>query len=319
METNPQKSTSLYNNISKTGYRALFILMQLIESPKTREELISIATKDSIINKGLSKDTITNTINLLKKAGCIISRPTIKTDNKYVLKSHPFSAHFSQNEANALLDFRKSIISLGDWEALVLIDRLYSKIAIYAPNEEFKNALLYNSPLNHVNHNILRLINISKEKLINIKYKSPKYGVEDFDIIPHFITMDNEKLYVWCYNFKYEETSFLRIDRILSINSLTFDKEIAKSKDKFDELQFQAKFGLKGVSALTYIEGVGEKIIEENINDEYPLKIEVLVKDKFNFIQRILSYGTDCKLLEPQGLKTELINTLKEMKGNYKK
>ena len=319
MEPNPIKSNRLYNNISKTGYRALFVLMQLIDAPKTREELIKLTKNDPIINKGLSKDTITNTMNLLKKAGCIISRPTIKTQNKYVLKSHPFSAHLSKDEATALLDFRKNIISLGDWETLILVNRLYSKIAHYAPNEEFKNALIYNNPLSKINNNILRLINISKEKLINIKYKSPKYGVEDFDIIPHFITMDNEKLYVWCYNFKYSETSFLRIDRILSINSLTFDKEIAKSKDKFDDFQFNAKFELKGISALMYMEGIGEKIINEKPDDEYPLKIEVLVKDKFNFIQRILSYGTDCRLLEPQNLKTEVINLLKQMKGNYQK
>ena len=38
---------------------------------------------------------------------------------------------------------------------------------------------------------------------------------------------------------------------------------------------------------------------------------------EFNFIQKILSYGDDCKIIEPQWLKTKLMTKLNLMKAIY--
>ncbi len=317
MRPNAQKSFNLDNNISKTGYRALYILMKLLESPKARAELIDCAANDPVINKDFSKDTITNTINLLKKAGCIISRPTKKTNNKYVIKSHPFVVNFSKQEVEALQIFRKSMLTMCDWQMLLRLNNLYSKAAKFAPNDELADLLKFGHPFNRISGKILRDMIFSRQKLISIKYNSPKYGIEDFDIIPHFINFENEKLYVWCYNCKYNATSFLRIDRILNINYYTFDYDIAQKQDKFEEQQFKAVYELKGSAAMMYIPGTGEKIIEENKNDEFPLKIEILVKNKFNFIQKLLSYGTECRILSPKPFIKEFLETLERIKGDY--
>ena len=53
-----QKNPSTDNNISKTGYRALFLLKKLMESPKSREELLECFEQDIVIKNDISKDTI---------------------------------------------------------------------------------------------------------------------------------------------------------------------------------------------------------------------------------------------------------------------
>ncbi len=319
MKPNIKKSLSSDNNISKTGYRALFLLMKLIESPKSRSELLECFSKDPLIAKDLSKDTVTNTINALKKAGCIISRPTKKTENNYVLKSHPFCSKFSAEEIDALQAFRKSMITLSDWRMLIDLNNLFGKCCEFAPDQESIEILLHNPQFGKVRPRVLSALAILTHSphILNIVYNSPKNGPENLDIIPHFLGFQNEKLYIWCYNFKYNDTAFLRVDRVLEINSFEDNKEIVTEKDKFVEKQFKAFYELKGGSALTYMEGVGEKIIKNVKNEEYPLKIEVTVKNKFNLIQKLLSYGTDCRIIGPDSLKADFLEALRNVKAGY--
>lgn len=221
------KSINPDNNISKTGYRALFVLMKLLKKPYSREELALECQSDPIIKKDLSKDTVTYTINTLKKAGCIISRPSVKTDNKYVLKYHPFNTLLTAEHVDALQALRESVASLGDWELLIYLNNLYAKIARIAPDNETKELLIYKHPLTVV------------------------------------------------------------------------------------------EFMLKGYSAIMYTDNEHEIIIKEDKDSEYPLTIRAEVSNKFNFYQRILSFGTDCKILSPQSVKDDILAELKNIKARY--
>ena len=44
-----KKSPNAENNITKTGYRALFLLLKLIEAPRTADELINLVSVDPIL------------------------------------------------------------------------------------------------------------------------------------------------------------------------------------------------------------------------------------------------------------------------------
>ena len=50
------KNLNENSNITKTGYRALFLLSQLIKQPLSRNELIEILEQNPIIDKDLSKE-----------------------------------------------------------------------------------------------------------------------------------------------------------------------------------------------------------------------------------------------------------------------
>ena len=55
MQTNLNKSQAPEVNITKTGYRALFILMKLIEKPLSRDEILECLSADPIAKKDFSK------------------------------------------------------------------------------------------------------------------------------------------------------------------------------------------------------------------------------------------------------------------------
>lgn len=306
------------SNITKTGYRALFLIMQLIQKPLSRDELVEILEADPIIKKDLSKDTITNTINTLRKAGCIISRPTQKTNNKYVLKSHPFNVLLSKEQIDALQTFRNCVVSNGDWRFLVYLNNLYLKISKFAPDEQSREILCTKHPFNEISLDIINnlLLFIKTKRKAVFVYKSPKHGLENLEFSPEYITFENEKLYVWGHNLKYDSFGYLRIDKIKEINTDLY-KAPKASDDGFIKTSVDVEYVLKGYSAKTFIANEYEQIQETLSDGEYSLKILATVNNEFNFYQRILSFGADCKILTPDSVKNEFVEILKSIKAGY--
>lgn len=302
-------------NISKTGYRALILLFKLMEKAYTRDELILYLSKNKLFKKELPKDTITNTINTLKKAGCLISRPTLRTNNKYVLKYNPLKLTLKKEEVMALQTIRDSIISLGDWELLIQLNNFYAKLATYAPDKDCEDILLYAHPLININFKILNeLILCAKFKHhANVAYLSPENGTEDLDFNPEYITFENRKLYVWGNCKKYKAFSYLRIDRIKRVNLVHFQETNTNTKSI---TKLVVTYRLKGYSAIMYIPTKTETVINQNENRSI-LDIQAKVTNKFSFVQRLLSFGTDCKIIEPTEFKQEFLETLKMIKEEY--
>lgn len=313
-----QKSHNLDNNISKTGYRALFLLLNLIESPKTRDEILACFENDLIIKNDLSKDSVTNTVNTLRKAGCIISRPSQKTNNCYVLKSHPFFSEITKEQADCLQSLRESIVSLGDWQMLIAVNNLYAKIAMLSNNEQIKNMLLYEHPLRNIDSRIFKELYICTKikKQSNICYDSPENGLEDLYLLPEFITFESRKLYVWGYCPKYNSLSYFRIDRIKRVNLVNF-LGIEPETQGYKKKTLAVEYKLKDFSALTYVGNEDEIVVSQNPNDDFSLTIKAYVTNKFNFFQRILSYGADCKIESPLSIRDELLDCIKNIKGRY--
>lgn len=307
------------SNITKTGYRALFVLMKLLKSSYSRDELIAELQKDEIINRDLSKDTVTYTINTLKKAGCIISRPTQRTSNKYILKSHPFNILLKEEQIYALQTLRESIATLGDWKLLIYLNNLYIKIAKLAPDEKTKELLMYKHPLRGVDYKILNELMLCIKRSnehINICYKSPQYGEEFIDFAPKYITFENEKLYVWGHSQKYDAFSYLRVDRITRVNSVTFSMSDNDDEEKQKSV-IVVDFKLKGYSALVYSDNEHEKILSYDKKEEYPLMVRAFVTNEFNFYQRLMSFGTDCLIISPDSAREEYLKRVRKICTRY--
>jgi len=75
-----------------------------------------------------------------------------------------------------------------------------------------------------------------------------------------------------------------------------------------------AKYQLKGLQAAIFEPADNEKIIEKT---EDGLIVEATVRNKFKFLQKILSLGPDCTIIEPDSLKDELIAKLTSMSKLY--
>lgn len=305
-------------NITRTGYRALFLLKKLSEIPLTREEIIQLLQKDSIINKDLSKDTITYTINTLKKAGCVISRPTKKTNHKYILKSHPFNIRLKPVHVKALQSLRDTFATYEEWELLLYLSNLYIKLAKIAPDEESANIFRFKHPFKNIDLNIMNTLALYARagKKAVLLYESPVHGIETLEFCPEFFTLERKNIYVWGYNLKYDTTGYLKIDHIKDIVSNIYSAPKAP-ENSFQKTPVNVKYILRGESASLYIPNEYEVLLKKENSKDPVITVRAEVSNKFNFYQRILSYGTDCTILEPEQIKDEFIKILKSIKAGY--
>lgn len=283
-----------------------------MEKSHTVDELVQIIEKNKIINKVTSKDTIRIDLNTLKRAGCKISRPSKANNYKYELLSHPFTFKLSNKELKVLLRLRDKLTQEMDWKDVLIFNELYRKIASVTFNEELINEIENTKPLINVNADILEELSspLIAGKKVQIIYNSPEFGEEKLDIIPQKISFENGKLYLWCYSYKYKMNSLLNIERIVKINFVDISQTI-ETKSSYD-----VTYSIVGNALKTFEPKEFEEVIEKTKD---LIKVLAHVENEFYFIQRLLLFGKDFKIIAPDFFKEKLINKIKLMQKGYKK
>lgn len=296
--------------ISITGYRTLLILKSLMEKSCTIDELVEIVKKDSITNKAVSKDTVRIAINTLKSAGCEILRPNKANAYKYELIKHPFAFNMNDEELDVFIRLREKFSADIKYSDVFTINDLYEKLISLTLNTNQENYVKDTQPLKNVDRKILTELSNPKlfGKKVQIKYLSPEFGEENIDVIPQKIMYETGKIYLWCYSFKYDKNSMLNFERILKINSI----DISKNYNK--ETSYEVVYELFGNSLSSFREKENEKIIEKNENS---IKVLAIVDNEFLFIQRILLFGADFKIISPDFFREKLINKIKLIRKGY--
>lgn len=296
--------------ISITGFRTLLLLISLIEKPRSINELVEIIRNNEVTKKSVSKDTIRITLNTLKTAGCKIERPTKTNGYKYKLIEHPFSFNLSDKEVNSLLLIRERLALELTWQEVLTLNSFYEKFFALSGNEEYIKLVNDTKPLSEVDLDILASISNDKilGKKVNLTYKSPKYGIENIEVIPQKLTYENGRLYLWCYGYKYGRTSILCVDRIKKINCVT----MTNTEVKID--YYEVEYEVFGSSAKEYKLDVNESVIEKT---DSSIKVKAKVLNEFWFIQRLLLFGSEFKIISPYFFKEKLINKIKLIQKGY--
>jgi len=297
--------------ISLTGYRILLILNSLIESGRTLEELINILKTDKITGKSCSKDTVRMVISTLKYAGCKISRPAKSNGYKYELLEHPFCFKLTQDEWNILIHLRERFTETLNCDDIFTVNDLYNKIMSLTCNDEYITKTKESQPLGQVDKQVLQdILNPSLiGKKLNITYNSPEFGFESINVVPEKITIENSKIYMWCFNLKYRKNSLLSVDRIKKINSVDiFQDEVVKT-DVYEVIYELYDSKSKGFELKE-----NEEIID-NYDDITLIKAKV--DNEFLFIQRLLLFGNDFKIISPDFFREKLINKIKLIQKGY--
>ena len=297
--------------ISLTGYRTLFVLKLLIEKSRSLNEIIELLQANEITNKSLSKDTVRLTMNTLREAGCKISFPNKSNNYKYILSYHPFCLHFSEDELNVLLKLRDSLSQELSYQDVFVLNEIFHKI-IKLSNSKEKIDLFEDTKA---------LLGIDKalvdefEKLLSLKrkvqicYDSPTNGEENIDIIPKKITYENGNLYLLAFNFKYKGNSLFCFTRIKKINMIYMYSED-------DENQaYEVVYKLSGISMATFDKKEYETILSEDKNE---ITVKAIVENEFSFVQRLLLFGADFKIVSPHSFKEKLIDKIKRIQRVYK-
>ena len=296
--------------ISLTGYRTLFVLKLLLEKSRTVEELTEYLKNNKLTNKSFSKDTVRITINTLRSAVCVISRPASKNNFRYELISNPFHLNISKNELDAFIKLRERLFDNLSWQEILTLNDLYKKIFSLTENTDYINYVNDTKPLNNINKNLLKELSNPKiiGQKIQINYLSTKNGEENLDIIPFEIKNENESLYLWCYIFKYKMKNLLNLEKIKKINFISTEKYHIENNE------YTVTYKLSGVSMLDFHLKDYETILEKT-NDYIVIKADV--KNEFWFIQRILQFCGDVKIISPDFFKEKMINKVKSIRKLY--
>lgn len=296
------------NQISLTGTRALALVGLLIIAPRSLEEIRDAFIRMKIMEESHSNDILRIDINTLKIMGCEISRASAKTNYKYVLGKHPFALKITREEVNALKKAYKKVKETKNFKLLLEYDELFQKIASRCEPES-KEWLLGISDLRHYNVQMVKdlMLDCQQQRILDLIYANPT-AKEDSkkEIMAQKLVMQNDKVYLYCYDMKKEKTLVLNLRRIKSIVTRKLQKGGVEPK------LTKVKFHLKGWGVETISEG--EKIVEQNSDG---CTVEGNYYTEFLAVQRILSFGADCTVLEPEDFKDVIVSKLKEMRKIY--
>ncbi|MBQ3641495.1 WYL domain-containing protein, partial [bacterium] len=122
------------------------------------------------------------------------------------------------------------------------------------------------------------------------------------------IKYEKGKLYLVCFILKYKKNSIINFERIRKIFCINMNNA-STDKDCFD-----ATFKLLNNAVDEYIPEEGETIIEKG--KDYII-IKARVNNEFKFIQRLLSFGCDFRIISPASLKAKVLEKLKLIQKGY--
>lgn len=298
------------SQLSLTGLRSLILLELLIKEPRSLEDIRREFLKYNIIDDSNSDDILRIDLNTLKLMGCEISRADHRTNNKFVLINHPFKIYFTADELKALKKVYNKLKENTDITTLIRFDNLLKKISKHVSDNELKEQLAGISVLKNYQNDIVKnlLRACSKKYSVSLIYKEPIHKKEiTKDIIAEKLVIKNDKLYLYGIDRNTNQSLCFNIKRILKIISLS------ENNDDITVNPVTVKFYVKdfGYSGLEDC----EMIISGDIPEGFV--VEGKYHNEFYATQRILSFGSKCKILEPEYFKDKVVEILKRMKDVY--
>lgn len=294
--------------VSLTGIRSIILLGLLIIAPRSLEEIRKIFLQYNIIDESSSNDILRIDINTLKYMGCEISRASAKTDFKYVLGNHPFSLNVTLEEIKLIKRFYKIVKKTADIPKLLVYDDFFKKIAKFISNEN-KEAFLGISVLKHFDIKLIKslLRDCDEKALLTLDYISPdNQFVLTKKIAAKSLEFRNDKIYLHGFDIEKNKWIILNLKRIQSI----WGKN--KNNGDYIENKICTRFMLKSIYNNTLEDN--EKVIDKIGNN---CIVEGVYFNKFLCIQRMLSFGANCTVLEPLEIKNKIIELLQEMRKIY--
>ena len=175
-------------------------------------------------------------------------------------------------------------------------------------DKEIKESLLGISLLRHENIDILSKLveNETKHNKLIVSYKPATSDLCEYEITMDKVEFRNNKVYVMCYNHTTQQRMMLNTSRVKAVLDSLFDKASDIGLDVV------VQFKLKNYESHKLEEN--EMVISEN--DGCAL-IKGRYFNEFIAVQRMLYLGSDCIIEEPNLIKTQVINKLKEMRVLY--
>lgn len=294
--------------ISSTGARTLLVLVALMMGPKTFDEIKKFLVDCGFTNEQYSISTFRMDLNTLKAIDCKITKAVKTNDYKYSMTAHPFKVKISPLEIFFVKEAYLAIAKSCSPETLLNYHKLFIKLSKIVDSEAMREEILGISLLKGMNIELIKKL-VADEKhhnKIQIEYTISANKNVIYDITLEKLGLRSNKLYAFCYNHTLGKRTFLRVQKISKIICKFFDKN---SKYGLDT---HVKFRLS--RTYLYKLEINETVVAK---DGDGLIIEGRYYNDFIAIQRMLSFGNDCVVLEPVEIKERIIEKLLEIKELY--
>ena len=291
--------------ICLTAYRALLLLKHLMVKSLNEEEILNIFINDDFIHQSISADNLRSIIDSFKELGCIIKKTGSKNNHKYELIKNPFGLNLTKNEIRLLNRFRKSHVGRADLDMDLNINSFINKFCLLIEDEKVVENLKGNNSLIEIDVDLIKqLKEYCKNKAsLLIEYISGK-NISEFLMIASYLKYEKDRLYIWGYSPKYDDYSYLRVDKIRKINVIN---EIKEPLAKEEVIRYK-------MYDLNYFLEENEFLVKKTDNAAI---IDYRVENKFQAIQKFLELGLDCEIISPESFKREFIDILKSIKEVY--
>ena len=298
------------NNISHTGARAIALIGLLLVAPRSMQEIREKFIEYGIMDSSQSDDIIRIDMNTIKSFGCEISRSSLKTQYKYVLTKHPFTINMTEDDIKLLkrlLDKIKNTVSIYK---LLEFNAFFEKISKYI-SEDIKEKVLGISPLKYYEIDTINELAAACANNYTVKLMYKKTSAKnpaEKNIVAQKLIFQNDKLYLYGYDLEKQDSVTLLFNRITSVESKKLTDKFFVQKPLF------VKFHLKNYDLNLLTEE--EKCLGKSDNGYI---VEGGYFNEFLAIQRILSFGAQCTVIEPIEFRRKIISKLKEMRKIYEK
>ena len=298
--------------ISLTGARAIALLGLLMQKPAGIDEIKQQLIKYGMMDKSQPDDVLRIDLNTLKHIGCKISRACKTTGYKYILEKHPFSLKFDKLELNALKRIYNDIKSNCNVTLLEKYDNLFHKLSEYITDDETREALLGISVFKYYPIELIKALisTCEKKNILTITYKKPTAKMQtEKHIVAEKLVCRSNKIYLYGYDIDKQESVMLNLKRLTGIIE-TYD-----APPSFQSKTFKINYHLFNIGEVS-LDNEDEKLIETTENGYI---IEGTYHNDFIAMQRVLSFGANCTVLEPEKFKNKIIQTLKKMRKIYER
>ncbi len=161
------------------------------------------------------------------------------------------------------------------------------------------------------------------------KEKVLRHGGKRYVVSPWALTWDDENYYMIAYDAEAEKIKHYRVDKMMNITVLSDKREGAEMFENFDMALYSKKtFGMyggrdefvtlqcKNSLAGVIIDRFGTDVIMTPVDDEH-FSVTVKVAVSPLFLTWIMNFGADMKIISPQNVVDEFIETAKKAIEQY--
>jgi len=307
--------------LNSTAFRVFKILTWLIDHPHSVDELNQRFVTEKQVQRAVSEDSIWLYINTLKAVGCEISRPTETNGYRYALTYHPFGSALNTKDLETLIKIKPIAQTHLNYPDIMAFDRFFKTLLENSYEEDRKNLgkALFSSTRSVDYEPQQRLVDelvsaIHTQTLLFVTYKSLVKGQDHFYFLPEAIRYDNGVMYINGSRLGYEQLFMLRVDKIVQLENAD-EPAIRAELTQMQSERLEVVVHFPEISPSQWIPfHMGETLMTDTNGG---IEVHFKTRDTFMLKQKLFETGYPFRVLAPQSLKAELLESLLATKKIY--